>query len=206
MLCLIIIGTEGFLAADDVERLIASCPADDHGLRDKAVLRLLARLGLRAGEVAGLRFDDIDWVEGLLIVSGKSRRREKLPLPQEVGDALLRYLRQSRPPLRTSEVFTTVLAPTRPLTSVAVTHIVCAALRRTGVKATRDIRKVALWLGHADVRTTETYLRLDPSEKLEAVEAVLPPALRRGQFKAPDALIASLFEPAASTQVTGTLS
>ena len=60
------------------------------------------------------------------------------------------------------------------------------------LQATRDIRKVALWLGHADIRTTEVYLRMDPSEKLEAVEAVLPPALRRGRFKAPDALIASL--------------
>ena len=63
------------------------------------------------------------------------------------------------------------------------------------LQATRDIRKVALWLGHADVRTTEAYLRVDPSEKLEAVEAVLPPELRRGRFKAPDALIASLLSP-----------
>src|ERR1019366_3169922 len=62
----------------------------------------------------------------------------------------------------------------------------------TMLQATRDIRKVALWLGHADIRTTEVYLRMDPSEKLEAVEAVLPPALRRGRFKAPDALIAAL--------------
>ena len=62
------------------------------------------------------------------------------------------------------------------------------------LQATRDIRKVALWLGHADIRTTEIYLRADPSEKLEAMEAVLPVALRRGRFKAPDALIASLFE------------
>jgi site-specific recombinase XerD len=124
-----------FLAAEDVERLIASCPADGNGPRDKAVLLLLARLGLRAGEVARLRFDDIDWVEGLLTVSGKARRQEKLPLPQEVGGALLRYLRQSRPPLRTPEVFTTVLAPVRPLTRAAVTHIVRAALRRAGIKA-----------------------------------------------------------------------
>jgi site-specific recombinase XerD len=65
----------------------------------------------------------------------------------------------------------------------------CAVLM---LQATRDIRKVALWLGHADIRTTEVYLRMDPSEKLEAVEAVLPPALRRGRFKAPDTLIASL--------------
>ena len=63
------------------------------------------------------------------------------------------------------------------------------------LQATRDIRKVALWLGHADIRTTEIYLRVDPSEKFEAVEAVLPLGLRRGRFKASDALIASLFDP-----------
>jgi hypothetical protein len=90
-----------FLAADDIERVIASCSADRNGPRNKAVLLLLARLGLRAGEVAQLRFADIDWVQGLLTVSGKARRQERLPLPQEVGDALLHYLRQSRPPLRT---------------------------------------------------------------------------------------------------------
>jgi integrase/recombinase XerD len=69
----------------------------------------------------------------------------------------------------------------------------CALLM---LQATRDIRKVALWLGHADIRTTEIYLRVDPSEKLEALEAVVPLGLRRGRFKAPDALIASLFDPA----------
>ena len=62
------------------------------------------------------------------------------------------------------------------------------------LQATRDIRKVALWLGHADIRTTEIYLRMDPSQKLEVIEAVVPPALRRGRFKTPDALIASLLE------------
>jgi integrase/recombinase XerD len=169
-----------FLAADDVERLIDSCPADGNGPRDKAVLLLLARLGLRAGEVAGLKFDDIDWVKGLLIVSGKSRRQEKLPLPQEVGDALLRYLRQSRPSLRTPEVFTTVVAPVRPLTSVAVTHIVRAALRRTGIKApikgahvlrhsaaTTMLREGASLAGisavlrHRSPRTTAHYAKVD---------------------------------------------
>jgi hypothetical protein len=73
------------------------------------------------------------------------------------------------------------------------------------LQATRDIRKVALWLGHADVWTTEIYLRLDPSEKLEAVEAVPPLALRRGQFKAPEALIASLLTPVTTAQVTASL-
>ena len=60
------------------------------------------------------------------------------------------------------------------------------------LQATKDVRKVSLWLGHADLRTTEMYLRVDPSEKLEAVESVIPPSLRKGKFKAPDALIASL--------------
>ena len=69
------------------------------------------------------------------------------------------------------------------------------------LQATRDIRKVALWLGHADVRTTEAYLRVDPSEKLEAVEAVLPPELRRGRFKAPNALIASLLSPDTTNRI-----
>jgi integrase/recombinase XerD len=63
------------------------------------------------------------------------------------------------------------------------------------LQATRDIRKVALWLGHADIRTTEIYLRVDPSEKSELMQAVLPPGLCRGRFKAPDALIASLLDP-----------
>ena len=65
----------------------------------------------------------------------------------------------------------------------------------TMLQATGDIRKVALWLGHADVRTTEVYLRVDPTAKLEAVEAVLPPQLRRGRFKPPDELISSLLAP-----------
>jgi integrase/recombinase XerD len=169
-----------FLVADDVERVIASCPAEGNGPRDRAVLLLLARLGLRAGEVAQLRFADIDWAQGLLTVSGKARRQETLPLPQEVGEALLHYLRQSRPPLRTPEVFTTVVAPIRPLTRAAVTHIVRAALRRAGIKApingahvlrhsaaTTMLRQGASLAGigavlrHRSPRTTAHYAKVD---------------------------------------------
>jgi site-specific recombinase XerD len=169
-----------FLAADDVERVIGSCPANANGPRDKAVLLLLARLGLRAGEVAQLRFADIDWAQGLLTVSGKARRQEKLPLPQEVGDALLHYMRHSRPPLRTVEVFTTVVAPVRPLTRAAVTHVVRAALRRAGIKApingahvlrhsaaTTMLRQGASLAGigavlrHRSPRTTALYAKVD---------------------------------------------
>ncbi|WP_454433756.1 tyrosine-type recombinase/integrase [Xanthobacter flavus] len=106
--------------------------------------------------------------------------------------------------------------PRRPFCAAAET---CSSLRGRSVsphqlrhscavvmlQATHDIRKVALWLGHADIRTTEAYLRMDPSEKLEAIEAVIPPELRRGRFKAPDALIASLLSdleaPAGSERV-----
>ena len=62
------------------------------------------------------------------------------------------------------------------------------------LQATGDIRKVSLWLGHADIQTTEAYLRADPTEKLEVMNAIVPPTLRRGQFRAPDKLIASLHD------------
>lgn len=65
------------------------------------------------------------------------------------------------------------------------------------LQATRDIRKLALWLGHSNVSSTEICLRVDPTEKLEAVEAALPPSLRKGKFKAPDALIGSLLDRSA---------
>ena len=73
----------------------------------------------------------------------------------------------------------------------------CAVLM---LQATHDIRKVALWLGHADIRTTEVYLRSDPTDKLEAVESAVPPSLRKGRFKPPDDLIASLFSAASTEQ------
>jgi site-specific recombinase XerD len=95
-----------FLVAEDVERVIGSCNDYVFGLRDKAVLLLLARLGLRAGEVAQLKFADIDWRNGSIRVCGKGRRQELLPLPQEVGNAILLYLNQGRPSLRVPEVFT----------------------------------------------------------------------------------------------------
>jgi site-specific recombinase XerD len=99
------------------------------------VILLLARLALRASEVAQLKFSDIDWSEGGISVCGKGRRQESLPLPQEVGDAILCYVNEGRPSLQAPEVFTTVLAPYHALTRAAVTHIVRAALRRAGIKA-----------------------------------------------------------------------
>ena len=124
-----------FLATEDVERVINSCTGSAFELRDRAVLLLLARLALRASEVAQLKFADIDWRAGGITVCGKGRRQESLPLPQEVGNAILRYLKEGRPSLQAPEIFTTVLAPVHVLTRAAVTHIVRSALRRAGIKA-----------------------------------------------------------------------
>lgn len=105
------------------------------GLRDRAVMLLLARLGLRAGEVAALTLRDLDWRDASIAVCGKGRRHERLPLPQEVGDAILRYLRQGRPRLESDHVFARECAPIGPLTRASVTAIARSALRRAGVKA-----------------------------------------------------------------------
>lgn len=125
-----------FLVEEDVERAIAACSGVDAlGLRDRAVVLLLARLGLRAGDVAGLKVTDFDWRRGQISVSGKSRRKEWLPLPQDAGDAVLAYLKRGRSSLAFTEVFVTVHPPVRPLTRAAVTHVVRSALRRAGVVA-----------------------------------------------------------------------
>jgi integrase/recombinase XerD len=172
--------TPRFLRAEEVERVIESCSGYVFGLRDHAVLLLLARLGLRASEVAQLRFSDIDWRHGEIRVCGKSRRQELLPLPQEVGDAILLYLQQGRPALRVPEVFTSALAPHRSLTRASVTHIVRSALRRAGIKApingahvlrhsaaTTMLRQgvslagVGAVLRHRDPMTTAHYAKVD---------------------------------------------
>jgi integrase/recombinase XerD len=104
-----------YLPAADVERLIASCDlTKPHGIRDKAILLLLARLGLRAGDILGMRLDDIEWDEGTLRVRGKGRREVRLPLPQEAGDALLEYLQRARPRVDDDQMFLRSSAPTGP--------------------------------------------------------------------------------------------
>jgi integrase/recombinase XerD len=123
------------LDADQVRRLLASCDRRTaNGSRDFAVLTLLVRLGLRAGEVAALRLDDIDWRSGEIVVRGKGSSIERLPLPADVGDAIAAYLRRGRPKsARGREVFMRFLAPHHALTSGGVTQIVAAAGRRAGL-------------------------------------------------------------------------
>jgi integrase/recombinase XerD len=123
-----------FLVADDVERAIAACGGESR-LRDKAIILLLARLGLRASEVSNLKLTDIDWKNGRLAITGKSRREEWLPLTQEVGDAIVAYVEQARPRLPTSRLFITDLAPIRPVTRITVKCIVRRTLIRAGIKS-----------------------------------------------------------------------
>ncbi len=121
--------------ADDVERTIASCGDDSIGVRDRAVLLLLARLALRAGDIVALRLDDIDWDRAQVRVSGKSRRQTALPLPQDVGDALHAYIATARPRVDDDKVFFCVNAPRRPFTDPSIVSAVAErALDRARVK------------------------------------------------------------------------
>ncbi len=124
------------LTATEVERLLAVCAgASLRAKRDRAILLLLARLGLRAGDVANLQLSDIDWAEGSLRVAGKGRYEVRLPLPQDVGEAVLHYL-DSRPQVGVAQVFVSVFAPCRPFRSGdAVSSVVARAMQRAGVEA-----------------------------------------------------------------------
>lgn len=187
------------------------------GIRDRAMLHLCFAGGLRVSELVALPLENVCLERTPSIrIFGKGRRERCLPLWKDTGADLRAWLAVRGAP-RAPELF--VNAEGTAMTRAGFEYILdkhvctarksCTSLSGRGVsphqlrhscaltmlQATRDIRKVALWLGHADIRTTEIYLRVDPSEKLEAVEAVLPLGLRRGQFKAPDALITALFEP-----------
>jgi integrase/recombinase XerD len=121
-----------YLPMSDIERLIASCDvATPAGIRDRAILLLLARLGLRAGDVLAACFDDIDWKQGTLRVCGKGRRQICLPLPQDAGDALLDYIHRARPNVGYDRIFLRALAPYRPMQSIS--KVVRLGLERAGI-------------------------------------------------------------------------
>lgn len=103
------------------------------GRRDHAVLVTLLRLGLRASEVSALALDDIDWRAGELVVHGKGRRTDRLPLPADVGEAIAGYLRRGRPTTARREVFLRAVAPVAPLSGDGISSIVRRACRLAGV-------------------------------------------------------------------------
>jgi site-specific recombinase XerD len=123
------------LSAEEVDRLIAACDGTTpRRLRDRAILLILTRLGLRSGDVARLRLNDIDWNSGTLQVTGKGRYQVRLPLPQDVGDALLRYLACRPASIETDHVFIRSNAPRRPFASGdGVSSVVEHALKRANI-------------------------------------------------------------------------
>lgn len=122
------------IAKREADALLASCDRRTAiGRRDYALILTLLRLGPRRGEVAGLRLDDIDWRAGELVVVGKGGRRDRLPLPTDVGAAIAAYLRRGRPASERREVFLTARAPFEPIAAGTVASTVRRACRRAGV-------------------------------------------------------------------------
>jgi site-specific recombinase XerD len=122
------------LTSDQVERLLTCCDRSTlTGQRDFAILLFLARLGLRAGELVAMTLDDFDWQAGEFVVHGKGDRPERLPLPRDVGSALVHYLRYVRPPCATRRVFVRMKAPRCGFSgSAAICDVVRRALARAG--------------------------------------------------------------------------
>jgi site-specific recombinase XerD len=124
------------LSAEEVGRLVASCDGPGYRrLRDRAIILMLVRLGLRSGDVARMRLSDINWNSGTLQVTGKGRYQVRLPLPQDVGDALLRYLECRPANIDTDHVFVRSNAPCRPFASGdGISSVVKHALKRANIE------------------------------------------------------------------------
>lgn len=205
-----------YLSKEQMKAILdAPDPRTRYGIRDQAMLYLGLAAGLRVSELVGLRLDavELDGPYPSILVCGKGRQQRRLPLWKEAARVLRAWL-SVRGNAPTPEVFLNARGET--LTCAGFTYILtkhvktataCSpglarkritphVLRHTcalnSLQATRDIRKVALWLGHASLKSTEIYLRADPTEKLNAIESALPPELRRGVFRVEDQLIAWL--------------
>jgi integrase/recombinase XerD len=172
-----------YLQPDEVEQVIASCdPTTPAGKRDRAILLLLARLGFRAGDVVQLRLGDLNWKEASISVSGKGRRQTLMPLTQEVGDAIAKYIRDGRPQTDVDAVFIRSRAPSRALANhCAVSMIVAQAMHRAGVvcpgrgaahvlrhsvassmlRHGASLQEIAGVLRHRSTATTEIYAKVD---------------------------------------------
>lgn len=180
-----------YIGEAEIEALIDSCdPATPIGRRDRAVMLLMARLALRACDVAALRLDDIDWNRARIRAGGKSRRSEALPLPQDAGDALRSYILDDRPRVCSDFVFLGSIAPCRPLSSKGISDIASRAKRRAGIdgeglpaahlfrhsratgllRAGASLETVATLLRHRSVETTTLYARVDVPMLLEVAQ------------------------------------
>jgi site-specific recombinase XerD len=163
-----------------VQAMLDSCDrATAAGRRDLAMLTLMARMGLRAGEVAGLRLDDISWRAGEITVRGKGNRRDQLPLPPDAGGAMAAWLRDGRPATALDRaVFTRIKAPHQGLTTGGVTMAVFAAGQRAGLgtiyahrlrhsaatsmlAAGAPLEEIGQVLRHRRLLTTAAYTKVD---------------------------------------------
>lgn len=178
-----------------VAALLGSCDRSTAvGRRDFAILMLMVRLGLRAVEVASLRLDDIDWRGGQLLVHAKGGRQERLPLPVDVGRALVAYLRDGRPVTTSRAVFMRAVAPVGPLSRNGVVFVPRDASKRAGVpvvgahrlrhtaatamlQSGASLRAVGQVLGHHRDQTTAIYAAVHPST-LEQVMRPWPEPVR----------------------------
>jgi len=207
-----------YLDSSEVQAILdAPDPTTRDGIRDRAMLHVALAAGLRVSELVGLRMDELtlQWTVSILI-RGKGRRERALPLWKETAAALRAWL-AVRGELRVPEIFVNargeqlsrwgaacilkkhVTTAARQCPSLLHKRISPHVLRHTcamiALQATHDIRKVSLWLGHSSIETTEIYTRADPTEKLEAINVMRFPKLRKGRFQPPDNLIASLKGP-----------
>lgn len=203
------------LTVEEMQAILnAPAPTSWDGLRDRAMLHLCFASGLRVSELVGVRVADITLhPHASVVVHGKGRRERCLPL-WKVTAAALRAWWAVRGTSSTPEFFVnarghamtrsgfeyilekhvetaTAICPSLATKRVSP-HVLRHTCALTVLQATKDLRKVSLWLGHAHMETTEMYTRADPSVKLEALEAMVAPTLRSGRFKATDKLIASL--------------
>ncbi len=203
------------LAAEEMQALLdAPDPTEWKGIRDRAMLHLCYGGGLRVSELIGLHLDDLQFQpQPSMLVHGKGRRERCLPLWKTTTAALRAWL-AVRGTVSVPELFVSARGESltrsgfeyilRKHVRTARQHCPSLATKRvhphvlrhtcalTVLQATKDLRKVSLWLGHAHMQTTEIYTRVDPSVKLETLESVVPPKLRSGRFKVTDKLIALL--------------
>jgi integrase/recombinase XerD len=167
------------LSPEEVQRLLGSCDRRrSRGRRDHAILVLLVRLGLRAGEVAALTLDDLGWRAGEILIGGKGGHVERLPLPSDVGDAVAGYLKRGRPQSAQRAVFLRAHAPIRGLQPSGVAQVVRDACIRAGIepvgphrlrhtaatellRAGASLPEVAQVLRHHSISTTAIYAKVD---------------------------------------------
>jgi integrase/recombinase XerD len=179
------------ISQQDAAALLGSCDRRTAlGRRDYAMILLLLRLGLRRGEVASLRLEDIDWRAGELLVHGKGAREDRLPLPADVGEAIAGYLQRGRPKRDHREVFLRARAPFEPIASGTVSSSVRRACRRAGVAEVGAHRlrhtvacemvavgvplpEIAQVLRHHSLQSTALYARVDV-EQLRLLAAPWP--------------------------------